>query len=146
MLLRHGLCLRFGGDTMPRRSKARAEDAIQRTVFQHFRQRSAPGVVAWHTPSGGYRKPVEAAIFKGLGVMPGVSDILAVRPAACQCGRSHLDFFALELKAAGGRATEAQMEYIHRINAAGGYGVVAFGLDEALRCLEAWGLLKGRAS
>jgi len=129
-----------------RRARARAEDAIQRTLFQHFRMRSAPGVVAWHTPSGGYRKPVEAAIFKGLGVMPGVSDICAVRPAVCQCGAPHVEFFALELKAQGGRATEMQMKFIHDINNAGGHGVVAFGLDEALRCLEAWRLLKGHAS
>ena len=91
---------------------------------------------------------MEAAIFKGLGVMPGVSDILAVRPSVCHCGCGvpRLEFFALELKAEGGRATEAQMEYIHRIIAAGGYAVVAFGLDEALRCLEAWNLLKGKTT
>jgi hypothetical protein len=88
---------------------------------------------------------VEAAIMKGLGAMAGVSDILAVAPAVCQCGAPIARFYALELKAHG-RATEAQMEFVHKVNAAGGHAVVAFGLDEALRCLEAWKLLIGKAS
>ena len=125
---------------------ARTEDAIQRTVFQHFAIRSAPGVVAWHTPSGGYRRPVEAAIFKGLGVLPGVSDIVAVRPAVCHCGTPHVEFFALELKAPDGRPTSPQLAFINRINDAGGYATVAHGLDPALACLERWKLLIGKAT
>jgi len=129
---------------MPR---ARAEDAIQRAVFQHLAHRAAPGVVAWHTPSGGYRKPVEAAIFKGLGVMPGVSDLIAVAPSYCPvCRLPRAEVFALELKTENGRPTAEQLAFIHRLNAAGGYGAVAYGLDAALASLEAWHLLKGHAS
>lgn len=130
------------------RRRARPEDAIQRAVFQHLKIRSAPGVIAWHTPSGGFRKPAEASILKGLGVKAGVSDIFAVRPTVCpHCGFGPTPMvYALELKAPRGVATEPQMAFIHSINAAGGYAVVAFGLDEALRCLEAWGLLKGKSS
>jgi len=125
----------------------RPEDLIQRAVFQHFKLRSAPGVVAWHTPLGGFRKPAEASILKGLGVMPGVSDILAVRPSVCQCGASHIAFFALELKAGeNDRATEAQLKFIHSINNSGGFATVAHGLDAALRCCESWGLLKGKST
>ena len=83
---------------------------------------------------------------KGLGAMAGVSDILAVRPSMCQCGAPKVEFYALELKTKDGRATAEQVEFIHRINAAGGYASIAFGLDEALRCLEAWKLLIGKAS
>jgi len=131
---------------MPRR--ARPEDQIQRAVFQHFRQRAEPGVTAWHTPSGGYRNPIEAKIFKGLGVVPGVSDVLAIKATDCpHCGYGPLPMvYALELKAPGGRASEAQMQFIHSVNDVGGCSVVAFGLDEALRCLEAWRLLKGHVS
>jgi len=129
------------------RRRQRPEDAIQKAIFEHLAARAVPGVVAWHTPLGGFRKPAEAAILKGLGTKAGVSDVLAVRPSLCPCcGFGPLPMIhALELKARG-RATDAQMEFIHNIRAAGGYGVVAFGLDEALRCLEAWNLLKGKTT
>lgn len=55
---------------------ATSEQVIQRAVCQHLRQRSANGVVWWHTPNGGRRSPIEAAIFKGLGVCAGVSDLI----------------------------------------------------------------------
>jgi len=130
------------------RRRQRPEDAIQKTIFEHLAVRAQPKVVAWHTPLGGFRKPAEAAILKGLGTKAGVSDILAVRPSLCPCcGFGPLPMiYALELKARRGVATEAQMEFIHNIRAAGGFAVVAFGLDEALRCLEAWGLLKGKTT
>ena len=91
---------------------------------------------------------MEAAIMKGMGTIPGVSDILAVRPSVCpQCGFGPLGIIhALELKAENGRATEAQLAFIAGINAAGGYAAVATGIDAALRCCEAWKLLLGKAS
>ena len=42
---------------------ATSEQAVHRTVCQHLRQRGAAGLVWWHTPNGGHRSPVEAAIF-----------------------------------------------------------------------------------
>lgn len=120
---------------MPRRHNA--EDAIQMAVVQHMRARKVPGVVFWHTPNGGKRNIIEGAKFKKMGVRAGVSDIVAVHN-----GR----IFALELKAPGGRATESQMEFISDVNAAGGFGCIATGLTEALKCLETWGLLRGAAT
>jgi hypothetical protein len=55
-------------------------------------------------------------------------------------------FFALELKKLGGRASEAQLAFISDMEAAGGFCAVAEGLDRALATLEAWGLLRGKAS
>jgi VRR-NUC domain-containing protein len=54
--------------------------------------------------------------------------------------------FALELKAPAGRLSEAQLEFMERFNTAGGHTAVAEGLDRALAVLEAWQLLRGRAS
>ena len=124
------------------------EHVIQRTIFKHFEQRPAPGVVAWHCPTGGYRRPTEAKILSGMGVIKGVSDICAVAPCQCpECGYGPLGIFhALELKTEIGRTSEAQLEFINKINATGGYATVAQGLDAALRCLEAWKLLVGKAS
>lgn len=117
-----------------RKTAARPEDAIQKAVFAHIRARGVPGLVAWHTPNGGKRKPIEAAIFKGLGVRAGVSDIIAFYQK---------QMFALELKAEGGRPSESQLEFLADIEKQGAFTAVAEGLDPALRTLEAWGLLRG---
>ena len=85
------------------RARPSPEAQIQRAVFQHLRARGAPGVFAFHPANGGYRKPVEAAILKGLGVVAGVPDVIAIHN-----GR----VFAMELKAPGGRATDKQLEAI----------------------------------
>ena len=115
----------------------RPEDSIQRAVCRHLWTRASPGLVWWAVPNGGKRNRIEAAIMKGLGVRAGVSDIIAVHEGKA---------FALELKAEGGRPTEAQLQFIDDFQAAGGHAVVAEGLDEALRVLEAWKQLRGVAS
>lgn len=120
-----------------RRRSARPEDQIQRAVVQHLRQRGVPGLVFVHVPNGGKRRPIEAAIFKGLGVRAGVSDLLLWHD-----GRS----YALELKAPGGGATEAQYQFISDMERAGAFTCIAEGLDRALRVLEQWNLLRGTAA
>jgi hypothetical protein len=114
-----------------------SEQSIQRAVCQNLHQRGAAGLVWWHTPNGGRRSPVEASIFTGLGVKPGVADLIFLYD-----GRA----FALELKSERGRPTAAQMQFISEFRAAGGEASIAVGLDQALRTLETWGLLRGRAA
>jgi hypothetical protein len=112
------------------------EATIQSAVVAHLRARGAPGVFAFHPANGGYRRPTEAAILKDLGVAPGVPDVIAIHQ-----GR----IYALELKAEGGRPTEAQIA-IAAMEAAGAYTAIAEGLAGAVACLEAWGLLRGCTS
>ena len=69
-----------------------------------------------------------------MGVLAGVADLCILH-----AGR----FYVLELKAPGGRSTEAQIAFRDSVNAAGGFASEAVGLDTALRVLESWGLLKG---
>lgn len=114
--------------------RARPEQQIQRAVFAHLRTRAAPGVFAFHVPNGGYRKPREAAIMKGLGVVAGVPDVIAIYR-----GR----VYAIELKVEGGRPTAKQCKAVERIRDAGGFACIADGLDRALKVLETWGLLRG---
>jgi hypothetical protein len=116
-----------------RRRRQRPEAAIQRAVFEHLRARGAPGVFAFHSANGGYRKPVEAAIMKDLGVVAGVPDVFVIN--RCRC-------FALELKRAGGRTTDNQRACLAALREAG----VAEGLDAALTWLETEGLLRGHVS
>ena len=113
------------------------ENEIQRAVFQHIRTRAAPGVFALHVPNGGKRRPIEAAIMKGLGVRAGVPDVIAIH-------KGHV--YALELKTETGRPTETQLAAIEAIRTAGGFAAVCHGLDRALACLETWGVLQGRAA
>jgi hypothetical protein len=114
-----------------------SEQQIQAVVFEHFRARSAPGVFAFHPANGGYRRPIEAAILKSLGVVSGVPDIIAIKN-----GRT----YALELKAEGGKQTEVQERVLIALREAGAMATQAHGLDQALRVLEGWGLLRGMAS
>ena len=114
----------------------RPEQDLQRAVFEHIRVRSVP-VFVWHTPNGGWRSKAEAAIMKGLGVLPGIPDVIAIKG-----GR----VYALELKTPGGRLTEQQEQVLIALREAGATAAHAHGLDQALRLLEAWGLLRGRAT
>lgn len=118
------------------RSRAirRPEQAIQKAVFQHIRARGVAGLVAFHVPNGGHRKPIEGAILKSMGVRAGVSDVIAVYRGK---------IFALELKAEGGRATVHQLEFLSDMEQAGAFTAMPTGLDAALATLEAWGLLRG---
>lgn len=122
---------------MKTRRSNRQEDRIQRAVFDHLRSRAHADVFAFHVPNGGKRKPIEAAILKGLGVTAGVPDIIAIHKGKC---------YAMELKSKDGRPSTRQLETIERLNKAGAFTAICYELDPALRVLEAWGLLKGRVA
>jgi hypothetical protein len=91
-----------------------------------LRIRPATGVFAFHCPNGGARRPIEAAILKGLGVVAGVPDVIAIRD-----GRT----YALELKAPGGKLTENQRATHSAMTRAGAQVAVADNLDDALDLL-----------
>ena len=82
------------------RRRTHPEDQIQRAVFDHLRLRGAPRMFAFHPANGGYRKPIEAAVLKGLGVRAGVPDLIAVHEGRC---------YGPELKALGGRPSERSL-------------------------------------
>jgi len=94
-------------------------------------------VFAFHPANGGYRTPIEAAMLKGMGVVAGVPDVIAIHQ-----GR----VYGLELKAQGGRATPKQVATLATMQAAGATTAIAEGLDAALRWLEAHGLLRGHTN
>ena len=120
-----------------RMNRARPEDLIQRAVFQHLKARKSSGTFAFHVPNGGKRKPIEAAIMKGLGVTAGVPDIIAIHEGHA---------FGLELKAVDGKPTPKQIESMAEMEKAGATVALVRGLDAAISQLEAWGLLIGRAA
>lgn len=114
------------------------ENEIQRAVFSHLRTRGAPGVFAFHPKNGGiHQRGRRRGINAGLGVVSGVPDVIAIHN-----GR----VYGLELKTEAGKPSEDQLKVIARMDAAGAFCAVAYGLDRALACLEAWGLLRGTAT
>jgi VRR-NUC domain len=112
----------------------RPEQVIQRAVVQHLRARCRDGVVWFHPPNGGARSAVEAAIFQGLGVRAGVSDMILLH---------RNQFYAMELKADGGKATPQQAAFLAEVRAAGGLTAVCDNIDDAIATLERWQILKG---
>jgi hypothetical protein len=62
--------------------RARPEQQVQKAVLGHLAWRAVPGTWWAHYPAGGWRSPIEAAIFKSLGVVAGVPDILIVHRGA----------------------------------------------------------------
>src|SRR5262249_16651804 len=120
-----------------RHRRQRPEAAIHAAVCDHLHLRAKPDVLWLHPANGGTRDIREAARFKRMGVLPGASDLLLWHRG---------NAFALELKAPGGRLSEAQLEFLARFNDAGGHSACAEGLDRALAVLARWELLRGRAS
>jgi hypothetical protein len=116
--------------------RARTEQAIQAALCEHLRMRAVRNLFWFHVPNGGLRSPTEAAIFKSLGLRPGVPDIVAIKD-----GRA----YALEIKPPGGQLSRAQIKAHEELRAAGADVAVSYGLDDALKRLESWGLLRGRA-
>jgi hypothetical protein len=113
-------------------TRRRPEQQIQKAVLDHLAWRALPGTWWCHYPSGGWRSPIEARIFKSLGVVAGVPDLLIVR-----CGQLH----ALELKVQGGRLTDTQSATHEDMKRAGVIVATAYGIDAALEQLTMWGLL-----
>jgi hypothetical protein len=119
------------------RRRAQPEQQIQKAIIQHLRLRGQPDCVFFHVPNGGARRRVEAAILKSLGVVAGVPDLLLFRGGHA---------YAIELKAPDGRPSAAQLEMLARLDVAGVYTALCYGLDRALAVLEAWHLLRGTTS
>ena len=79
----------------------RPEQTLQRAVVEHLRWRGAAGLFAFHCPNGGWRSAIEARVFKSLGVIAGIPDLILIHGG---------QVFGLELKAEGGRLSPTQIE------------------------------------
>lgn len=114
------------------------ENQIQRAVFQHLAQRAAPNVFAFHPKNGGvHQKGRRRGINAGLGVIPGVPDVIIIKDGRVA---------ALELKADKGKLSDNQVTTQLRMIQCGCAVHVSHGLDEALEWLERKGFLKGVAT
>lgn len=115
----------------------RPEETLQREVVRYCRTRWAD-LLVWHTPNGGRRTAAEAGIFRALGVLAGVPDLAAVIAPA---GR--IEF--LELKAAGKKLTDRQIEFALLAEARGARVLVADTFELARAVVDGWGEENRRA-
>jgi hypothetical protein len=114
--------------------RAGTEQEIHRNLVRHLQARGVHGLCWFHVPNGGWRSKAEAAIFAGLGVKPGVPDLILLRRGQC---------YGLEIKRAGGKLTDLQTGMLAELRAAGALVAVGYGIDHCLAILEEWGLLEG---
>jgi len=109
------------------------EQDIQKNLLAYIAQACVNDLFVFHVPNGGYRRPVEAMIFKSLGVVPGMPDLFLIH-------KGHL--FALEIKAEKGRLSPAQVLTMAELRDAGVNVAAAWGLDQCIEQLDAWRLTK----
>jgi len=100
------------------------EDILQINLVLFIRH-NYPGLLFWHTPSGGYRHKMEASKFKRMGTIPGVPDLFF----------PSLKLF-LELKTEKGKVSKVQKEVMAKLSACGYRCEVAYGLDEAKQIIN----------
>lgn len=121
------------------------EFALQRQIAAALGY-ARPGVLWWHTPNEGKRRMrqnprtgawycAEGARLKQMGMRPGVSDFLFVLPPT---GR----IAALEIKAAGGKPTELQVEFLNGVISAGGLAEWCDSFEDAVTILRGWRVLR----
>lgn len=120
---------------MAKRKVRIRESIIQEAVAEHLRQYGVTGMVWWHTISGaqlGGNRFAQVNALKKRGWVPGIPDIFAFHDSRLYC---------LELKG-DGSVSEAQLEFLAKMEGAGAFTAVSAGLDEALKILRMWGLLR----
>lgn len=84
----------------------------------------------YHIPNGGKRNKAEAARFKSMGVKAGVPDLHL--PVA----KGGYHSLYIELKAANGRVSENQTEWLAALNRQGNKAVVCYGWEQAAQAIK----------
>lgn len=79
-----------------------------------------------HVPNEGKRGPKAASEFKRAGGRAGYPDLILDLPSGQWHG------LRIEMKAKGGKPTEAQLKWIERLHGAGYRAEVCYGFDEAM--------------
>lgn len=88
------------------------------------------GIPCYSIPNAGKRSPQAAAYMRDEGLRPGVPDLCI--PVAR--GRYHSLY--IEMKADGGKPTEEQARWIHRLRAEGMCAYVCYGAANAIALVD----------
>jgi hypothetical protein len=106
-----------------------SEAAITKAVLAHWRARGVAGSLVASVPNMGARGQY--------GLTPGVFDLIVIAPG--------LPCAFLELKTETGKLSEHQRAFGELCTKAGVLNAVAYGLDQALDVLSAWGVIRTEA-
>jgi hypothetical protein len=112
---------------------ARPEAQLQRSLIDHLRWCARADVWWTHLANGGYRRPIEAAILKSLGLQPGAPDLLIVRAGQA---------LFIEVKAPGRKLSPLQLECHQALRRAGAAVETTNNIDHALGFLRRHGVLR----
>jgi hypothetical protein len=120
------------GARVAKRVQTHPEDELQRDVCEFW---SASWPLTWaktfHTPNGLAAKNQKlAAIFAGLGVKPGVFDLV------CIARRGPFTGFVLELKSRSGSVSDTQNDWFERFASEGWCCAFAFAFAPAIAALR----------
>lgn len=117
----------------------RPEEQIHRAIADYLRIVAPINHFWWvHVPNGGARSRAEGGIFKALGVVPGVADILIIP----QGGIAHW----LEVKPEGRTQSESQKAFQGVMIALGCPYAVVRSVDQADTMLKQWGIIHASAA
>jgi hypothetical protein len=109
----------------------RPEQELHRAAYNYIRY-AAPSILCFHVPNGGKRSVIEAAIFKSMGVLPGVADLIL----SWKDGKG-----AIEFKAGNGKQTDHQIAFHKKWVDLGGKYALCRSLDEVQDALKRWGVI-----
>ena len=104
-----------------------SEDGEQEAVCQWM---DILNITYMHIPNEGKRSPAAAALLKKIGLKPGFPDLFILEP------RNGYHGLAVEMKRIGGRVSENQWIWIHRLNSKGYVARVCYGADEAIALIK----------
>lgn len=109
-----------------------SEDALQKACCQYLEWHPRRPLY-FHPANGGSRNKIEAAKFKGMGVKAGVSDLVILEPSSevvNDLWTADYHGFMVELKATGGKLSEAQTDFLLAAQQRGYKIAVVYTFDE----------------
>jgi hypothetical protein len=116
-----------------RAKRKHPEADLQRACVQWFRLQYKRPWRCFHIPNGEKRDARTAAILKAMGVEAGVADLCVIIPG--------LGIAFVELKAPGGRLTQAQKDFQDDCRKAGIIHETASDLEKFMMLVEIWATL-----
>jgi hypothetical protein len=119
------------------RLPAPKESNLHIALVKFCRTWMSPQWRMFHVPNGGQRNKREAALFKAMGVSPGVPDLIFVGPGKV---------FFVELKRRGESATDEQANWGLHIMRCGHAYLISNDLQDVLDALRDLGITRARVS
>lgn len=110
-----------------------SEDHLHREIFRMCAAEVRAGVIVFHAANGGRRNKAEAGKLKGMGVVAGIPDLIAIVNGKA---------YGLEIKTDRGTLSNAQKIMRQRFVRAGAEYEVARSVAGARQILEKWGAVE----